>query len=141
MRNTVTKLKLYSTYVEAGFPSPADSYLEGAIDLNELLIKNPAATFLVRAKGESMIGAGIFEGSILVVDRSLEIRSGLICIAYVNGDFTVKRFVKRNTNRNVGSESRIELHAENESYSPIVIKAGDHFEVWGVVRSVITKTL
>jgi DNA polymerase V len=127
------KLKVFSSYVEAGFPSPAEEYLENSIDLNELLIKNPPATFLVRAKGESMIGVGIFEGSLLVVDRALEVRNGLICIAYVNGEFTVKRFFKKG--------SRIELHAANEAYNPIIIKDEDQFEVWGVVRSVITKTI
>jgi len=127
------KLKMFSNYVEAGFPSPAEEYLENSIDLNELLITNPPATFLVRAKGESMIGAGIFEGSLLVVDRSLEVRNGLICIAYINGEFTVKRFFKK--------ESCIELHSENDVYSPIVIKDQDQFEVWGVVKSVITKTI
>ena len=127
------KLKMFSSYVEAGFPSPAEEYLENSIDLNELLITNPPATFLVRAKGESMIGAGIFEGSLLVVDRSLEVRNGLICVAYINGEFTVKRFFKK--------ESCIELHAENGSYSPIIIKDQDQFEVWGVVKSVITKTI
>lgn len=126
-------LKFISNYVEAGFPSPAEEYLENAIDLNDLLIKNPPATFLVRAKGESMLGAGIFEGSILVVDRSLEVRNGLICIAYLNGEFTVKRFFN--------SKGVIELHPENEEYKPIVVGADDQFEVWGVVRSVITKTL
>jgi len=126
-------LPSFSSYVEAGFPSPADEYMEASIDLNELLIKNPPATFIVRAKGESMIGAGIFEGSLLVVDRALEIRSGLICIAFLNGEFTVKRFFE--------IEGSIELHADNDGYEPIKIKEGDQFEVWGVVRSVVTQTL
>lgn len=129
----LAKLKLIQGYVEAGFPSPADEYLENAIDLNDLLIKNPPATFLVRAKGESMIDAGIFEGSLLVVDRALEVRNGLICIAYINGEFTVKRFFQK--------ENCIELQAENDTYSNIVVKERDQFEVWGVVRSVITDVL
>jgi len=133
MGNAASKLQFFSAYVEAGFPSPADEYLEASIDLNELLIKNPPATFLVRAKGESMIGAGIFEGSLLVVDRALDVRNGLICIAYINGDFTVKRFFNKDTH--------IELHADNDAYQPIIIKETDEFEVWGVVRSVITKTI
>ena len=128
-----THLKIVDGYVEAGFPSPADEYLESAIDLNDLLIKNPPATFLVRAKGESMIDAGIFEDSLLVVDRALEVRNGLICIAYLNGNFTVKRFYRK--------EHYIELHAENKNYSNLIVKDLDHFEVWGVVRSVITNVL
>lgn len=107
--------------------------MDSSIDLNELLIKNPPATFLVRAKGESMLGAGIFDGSILVVDRSLEVKNNQICIAYLNGDFTVKRFYK--------DLSNIHLIPENPDYAPIKIKAEDDFEIWGVVRSVITNTL
>lgn len=134
MSNSTAQTPYYSNYIEAGFPSPADEYLESSIDLNELLIKNPPATFLIRAKGESMIDAGIFEGSLMVVDRALSVRNGLICIAYVNGEFTVKRFFKKDKNQ-------IELRPANKNYSPILIKNTDHFEIWGVVRSVITNTL
>jgi len=123
-------LKMYSNSVEAGFPSPADDYLEAPIDLNELLIKKPSATYLVRVSGDSMLGAGIFPGSILIVDRSMTIRNGLICVARVDDEFTVKRYL------NTGS--RVELHPENPSFKPIVIGKDTDFEIQGVVRGIIT---
>ncbi len=126
-------LPFFRSYVQAGFPSPADDYLENPIDLNELLIKRPTATFLVRARGESMKDDGIFEGSLLVVDRSLNIRNGLLCIASINGDFTVKRFFDRG--------SYIELLPANSKFKPLRIKTTDDFEIWGVVRAVINQTL
>ena len=122
-------LPLYASSVSAGFPSPADDYIETALDLNEHLIKHPAATFFVKVKGDSMIGAGINSGDILIVDRSLEAKNNKIVVAIVNGDFTVKRFVKR--------KDKVYLLAENPEYEPIEVKQGMDFEVWGVVMHVI----
>ncbi len=124
---------MFSSLIEAGFPSPADDYLESPIDLNDLLIKKPAATYLVRVQGESMKDAGIFPGSILIVDRSLNIRSGQICVARINDEFTVKRYII--------NQGRVELHPENPAFKPIFIRHDQDFEIQGVVRSIITNPL
>ena len=94
IKNDSLSLPIYSNKVTAGFPSPADDHIEGKLDLNTHLIKHPSATFFVKATGDSMIGAGIHEGDILVVDRSLEPRNGKIIIAAIDGSLTVKRLVK-----------------------------------------------
>jgi DNA polymerase V len=118
--------------ISAGFPSPADDHAERQLDLNEHLIKHPAATFFVRADGDSMLGAGIHPGDLLIVDRALEAREGSVIIAVVDGEFTVKRFEKRG--------GKIFLVPENRSYEPIEIKEGMDFEVWGVVTNSVHKT-
>ncbi|HMO18441.1 MAG TPA: translesion error-prone DNA polymerase V autoproteolytic subunit [Oligoflexia bacterium] len=123
-------LPLYESRVQAGFPSPADDFSEGMLDINEYLVKNPASTFYVRAQGNSMTGAGIFEGDILVVDRSLDVVSGKIIIAVVNGDLTVKRFCKE-------KDGRVLLMAENPLYKSIEITDEMDFSVWGVVTNVV----
>ncbi len=120
---------LFSSRVEAGFPSPADDYLEGALDLNEHLVKNPAATFFVRVTGESMTGAGIFPGDLLVVDRSLSPESGNVVIAVLDGELTVKRLWQEN--------GRVELRADNPAYAPIRLSGTMELDVWGVVKHVI----
>ena len=84
------KIKLFSSQVSAGFPSPADDYIEQGLNLDELLIKHPSATYLVRASGNSMIGAGIFDGDILIIDRALTATTGDIVIACIEGEFTCK---------------------------------------------------
>ncbi|MBX3043876.1 MAG: translesion error-prone DNA polymerase V autoproteolytic subunit [Candidatus Kapabacteria bacterium] len=122
-------LPLFLESVSAGFPSPADDYMEAKLDLNELLIKNPAATFFVRVMGDSMIKAGIYSGDILVVDRSLDPKDGSIVIAVINGELTVKRLSYQ--------KGEVFLLPENKFYSPIKITDDMSFEVWGVVRSVI----
>jgi len=122
-------LPLYLSRIKAGFPSPAEDYLDKKLDLNEHLIKHPASTFFVKVKGDSMVGAGINSGDILIVDRSLEPKDKKIIVAVVNGDFTVKRISKRG--------DRLSLMSENPKYSPIEIKDGMDFEVWGVVVHVI----
>ena len=124
-----TPLPLYLTPVKAGFPSPADDYLDKKLDLNEFLIKHPTATFFVKVKGDSMIKAGIHSGDILVVDRSLEPKDKKIVVAVVNGEFTVKRAQKK--------ASKLYLVSENDNYQPIEIKEDTDFEVWGVVIHVI----
>lgn len=125
------KLPLYQSKVQAGFPSPADDYIEDILDLNEYLIKHPAATFMVRATGDSMIGAGIHSGNILIVDRSIEAKHGKIVIAVVDGELTVKRLYKKN--------SVIKLQAENPSYPDILISNDNDTMIWGVVTKAIAE--
>jgi len=125
----VYRLPLCQCMVEAGFPTPAEGEMEGALDLNELLIKHPAATFFVRVSGSSMVKAGINHNDILVVDRSLAPAHGKIVIAAIDGELTVKRLY------HVGK--KIQLVAENDGYSPIEIKEGADLHIWGVVTSVI----
>ena len=115
--------------ISAGFPSPADDYIDRLLDLNELLIKNPPATFFVKVAGDSMTGAGINDGDTLIVDRSIEAANGKIVIAVVNGELTVKRLVKSNNS--------YRLVAENPNYAPLEISEESQFEIWGVVTSVI----
>lgn len=117
--------------VQAGFPSPADDYVEAWLDLNEHLIEHKDATFFVQATGDSMTGAGIQEGNLLVVDRALEARHGDIVIAVIDGELTVKRLEKR--------RGKIRLVAENPAYSAIEFKDGQELTIWGVVTSVIQK--
>jgi DNA polymerase V len=116
---------LFMTSVSAGFPSPAEDYVEGRLDLNRYLIKHPVATFYVRVTGDSMAGVGIEPGSILIVDRAVEADDGDIVIARINDELCVKRL-------RIG-EGRIWLMPENESYQPIEVIEGMDFEVWGRV--------
>jgi DNA polymerase V len=125
------KLPRFGHRVRAGFPSPADDYIEAWLDLNEHLIEHREATFFVQASGDSMTGAGIQEGNLLVVDRALEPRHGDIVIAVVDGELTVKRLEKR--------RGKIRLIAENPAYAPIEFKDGQELVIWGVVTSVIQK--
>ena len=118
-------LAFFTSRVEAGFPSPADDYLEGTLDLNEHLIRRPAATFFLRVSGDSMTGAGIYPGDILIVDRSLTPADGRIVIAVVDGELTVKRLSRQH--------GRIRLLPENPRYPPIDITAEQDLRVWGVV--------
>lgn len=120
---------LFTCGVSAGFPSPADDHIDRKLDLNELLIKHPASTYFVRVAGDSMKNASINHGDILVVDRSLEATNDKIIIAIINGELTVKRFLRNNTS--------CRLVAENSDYQPIEISEDTEFEVWGVVTSVI----
>jgi DNA polymerase V len=122
------QLPIYGCKVSAGFPSPADDYLEGTLDLNEHLIQHPSATFFVRVSGDSMLGAGIHPDDVLVVDRSLEASSGRIVIAVVDGELTVKRL-------HIASDG-VRLLAENPAYPPIEIKEDAALHVWGVVTPV-----
>ncbi len=115
--------------VEAGFPSPSDDYMEGSLDLNEHVIKHPSATYFVKASGDSMTGAGIFDGDLLVVDRSLEPVHGKVVIAEVDGQLTVKRLLK--------ARGHISLQPENASYPPIEFQEGNEVVVWGVVTHVL----
>jgi DNA polymerase V len=123
------QLPLFLCRVSAGFPSPAEDHIEKRLDLNELLIKHPAATFFVRVAGDSMTGAGINHNDILVVDRSLEPANGKVVIAVLNGELTVKRLY-----RNGGS---FRLVADNPAYPALELSEGESCEIWGVVTSVI----
>ncbi|MBC8158592.1 MAG: translesion error-prone DNA polymerase V autoproteolytic subunit [Alphaproteobacteria bacterium] len=130
-KNGIPRPPLYASAVAAGFPSPADDFIEGALDLNEHLIAHPAATFMVRVDGSSMTGAGIFSGDLLIVDRSLETRSGHIVVAVVGGELTVKRLIK-------GAGGWL-LKAEHPDYPPCVIGPDMECVVWGVVTGSIRR--
>ena len=116
--------------VSAGFPSPADDYLENNLNLDKLLIKNRPSTFLIRAGGDSMINIGIYDGDILIVDRSLDAKSKDIVIASIFGELTVKKLL-------LDIHGNPQLKPENELYSSIEIKNKEDLIIWGVVTSVI----
>lgn len=129
LTSTCVPLRLFASGAQAGFPSPAEDYVEGKLDLNTHLIRRPAATFLVRAVGESMTGAGIYPGDILIVDRSLTPIHGSIVIAVINSELTVKRLCK------LGALQRLE--AENPEYPAIEIAEDMEVWCWGVVTAAI----
>ena len=125
---------IFIAKVPAGFPSPAGDYEEDKLDLNKHLIKNPAATFFVRVTGDSMVKAGIHDGDLLVVDRSIQPRDKNVVIAVVNGELTVKRIRIR---KNHKLSLKLSLEAENDNYKSQEISEEMEFEVWGVVTNVI----
>lgn len=122
-------LPLFTSKIPAGFPSPASDYIEKDLDLNELMIENPAATFFARTQGDSMINAGILPGDILVINRALEPQPGSIVVCVLNDEFTVKRLVKDN--------GRWRLQAENPDYPNIELNEDSEMQVWGVVTYAI----
>jgi len=126
---TDCELPLFIARVAAGFPSPADDYVEGRLDLNKHLIKHPAATYFVKAIGDSMIDAGIHSGDIMIVDRSLEATDNKVVIAVLHGEFTVKRIKK--------IKGKLFLAPENDKYEPIEVNEDSDCELWGVVTNVI----
>ncbi len=130
-KNKELTFPLFESVVPAGFPSIAEDYVDGALNLNELLIEHPAATFFVRVSGDSMLGAGIHPGDILIVDRAVEPQDNNVVIALLAGEFTVKRIRKR--------DGKLILIADNSSYNPIEITEDMDFETWGVVTNVIHK--
>ena len=115
--------------ISAGFPSPALDFVDLSIDLNKHLIKHPSATFYGRVKGESLKNAGISDGDLLVIDRSLEPINGKIAVCFIDGEFTAKRIKK--------SKFELWLMPENDDYEPIKITEDNNFVVWGVVTHVI----
>ena len=123
-------LPLFGSRVPAGFPSPADDHVEGKLDLNLHLIRRPAATFFIRAQGESMRDAGIFDGDLLVVDRGIAAQAGDIVIAVLHGELTVKRLKKSN--------GVLVLCAENPAFSDISLDDAG-CEAWGVVTHSIRR--
>ncbi len=125
------QIPLVSGEIKAGFPSPADDFIERRLDLNELMVERPAATFFARVQGHSMEGAGILDEDILVIDRAAEVKSGAIVVARLDSEFTVKRIQI--------SKNKIYLSADHPDYSDILITEECDFEVWGVVTYIIHK--
>ena len=121
-------IPLFSSKIQAGFPSPATDYIEKTLDLNELCIKHPAATFFALATSYSMIKAGIHPDDVLIIDKSLEARDRDIVIAFYNGQFTMKRLLKTPI---------LQLVPENDEFEPIIITDNDEFEIFGVVTNSI----
>ncbi|MBF0455378.1 MAG: repressor LexA [Magnetococcales bacterium] len=124
---TTQAIPMFSSHIPAGFPSPADDYIESQLDLNQHLIEHPAATFFVRVEGNSMVDAGIHHGNILIVDRSLEAQNGDIVVAVVHGELTVKRLQK--------NKGAVYLKPENPDYTPLKITEEMELTLWGVVTS------
>lgn len=129
--NTETELALpyVDNGISAGFPSPALDFVDLSIDLNRHLIKNPSATFYGRVKGDSLKNAGISNGDLLIIDRSLEPTNGKIAVCYIDGEFTAKRIQI--------SKKEILLIPENENYQPIRVTEENNFLIWGIVTHVI----
>tara|TARA_R110002072_G_scaffold288828_1_gene455109 strand:- start:6653 stop:7102 length:450 start_codon:yes stop_codon:yes gene_type:complete len=127
--DSVLDLPVVDAGISAGFPSPAEDFLDASIDLNKALIKNKAATFYGRVKGDSMVGAGLSNGDLLIIDKSLEPTDGRIAVCFIDGDFTVKRIkIEKDV---------IWLVAENKNYQPIKVTSENDFTIWGVVTNVI----
>jgi DNA polymerase V len=120
-------LPLFASRIAAGFPSPADDYVEARLDLNELLVQRQEATYFLRVKGDSMQGAGIHPGDLIVVDRSIEAQDGSVVVAEVDGALTIKRL-------RLGGGAP-ELHPDNPAYPVIRFKEGQELRIWGVVTS------
>ena len=127
------KIAFYNSSIPAGFPSPAEDHIDIPLDLNEHLIRHPAATFYVYAKGNSMQNSGIYDGDLLIVDRAVEPKLKNIVIAVIDGEFTVKRISK--------IKNKIYLLPDNKEYQPIEIKDSSNFQIWGVVVYTIHKPL
>ena len=117
--------------ISAGFPSPADDFKEVRISLDKELVKNQESTFYARVSGDSMLEAGIDDGDLLVIDKSLSPENGKIAVCFIDGDFTVKRIVKE--------KGKLYLKAENKKYKSIEIKEGNELIIWGIVEYVIKK--
>jgi len=126
---TSLELPLAESDIKAGFPSPADDFMEDALDLNQHLIDHPSATFFVRVSGDSMVDAGIHDGDILIVDRALEPSDGKIVIAVLDGQLSVKRLRKQN--------GKVSLEPENDAYGPLEITEENDLRIWGIVTRVI----
>lgn len=116
--------------IKAGFPSPAQDYVENGIDLNRELVKNPSSTFFGRARGTSMEGAGIYDGDLLIIDKSLEPYEGAVAVCYIDGEFTLKRI---HFEREGNSVVAVWLQPENDSFHPIKVTEENQFIIWGIV--------
>ena len=127
--NIKLSLLLVESGISAGFPSPADDFLDVSIDLNQALIKNKTATYYGRVKGDSMTDAGIDDGDLLIIDKSLKPITGKIAVCYIDGEFTVKRIRIE--------KDLIWLKAENKKYQPIKVTKDNDFIIWGIVTNVI----
>jgi len=117
--------------ISAGFPSPADDFKEIRISLDKELVKNQESTFYARVSGDSMLGAGIDDGDLLVIDKSLSPENGKIAVCFIDGDFTVKRIVKE--------KGKLYLKAENKKYKSIELSGESELIIWGIVEYVIKK--
>jgi DNA polymerase V len=126
---TSIQLPFVESGISAGFPSPADDFLDASIDLNKEFVKNPSTTFYGRVKGDSMINAGLNNGDLLIIDKSLEPIDNKIAVCFIDGEFTVKRIKIE--------KDIIWLIAENEKYQPIKVTADNDFIIWGIVTTVI----
>ncbi|MFI3331130.1 MAG: translesion error-prone DNA polymerase V autoproteolytic subunit [Rikenellaceae bacterium] len=126
-----TEIPLSQNGVAAGFPSPADDFMDLSLDLNRELIKNPASTFFARVSGLSMIDEGINDGDLLVIDKSIEPYNNALAVAYLDGEFTLKRF------RDMGDYAL--LMPANKDFEPIRVDADNDFMIWGVVSYIIKK--
>lgn len=115
--------------IRAGFPSPAEDYVEPTLDLNRYVIKNPASTFYARITGDSMVGDDIHDGDIVVIDKSLEPGDGNIAVCFIDGEFTLKRIKVE--------KERLLLMPANPKFKPIEITEENHFVVWGIVTYII----
>ena len=144
MQNTLSTIQMYQPIykasvslpladqgISAGFPSPADDFLDLSIDLNKELIKHPYATFYGRVRGESMVGAGLDDGDLLIIDKSLEPQDGKIAVCFIDGEFTVKRIRL--------DKNSLLLIPENKKYKPLKVTEDNEFIIWGIVTSVIKK--
>lgn len=127
----VISLPLYLDHISAGFPSPADDYIEAELDLNRYMIRNPPDTFMVRVTNDALSGAGILDGDVLIVDRSIGPRHGMIVVAIVNGEMCVRRL-----NRKSGNWV---LDPDNKDFQPLRIRPGQDLEIWGVVTGMVRK--
>ena len=124
-------ISYHNTGIQAGFPSPADDYMESPIDLNQELIPHPVSTFMGRVRGDSMQDAGIFDGDLLVIDKSLKPKNGDVAVCFIDGEFTIK-YIK------IGPKS-LWLVPANDKYSPIKITPENDFVIWGIVTYSIRK--
>ena len=124
-------LQFFEGRIQAGFPSPAQGEYADTIDLNRALITNPAATFCARVIGNSMVDAGINEGDLLIIDRSITPHDGCIAVCFIDGDFTVKRLAVR--------DDGVYLQPANASFPEIKVFEGSDFQVWGVVSHIVKK--
>ena len=132
IKKTQINIPVFLDKVSAGFPSPATDYMENKLDLNEYLIRHPAATFIVKASGSSMVNADIYSGDLLVVDRSVTPKSNNIVIASIFGDLTVKKLKKK--------EKSFFLISANDEYPSIEVKEEMECFIWGVVTYIIHET-
>ena len=122
-------LVCYNEAVECGFPSPARDFTEGSIDLNEELIPRPNSTFVVRARGDSMVGSGIYPGDLVIVDRSLKSRNGSVVVAVLDGELSIKILTIKN--------EQLSLSSTNKNYSDVLVSEEMDFTIWGVCTYVI----
>lgn len=125
LENSPMWVMLVQGEVQAGFPSAAEDTCAKRIDLNAVLVSHPAATYLLRARGKSMVEAGIFDGDVLIIDKAIKARHGHIVVAEVDGEFTVKTLFNR--------QGRTKLQAANATFPDIQFKEGQELKIWGVV--------